>query len=139
MLCCGGNRLERIFGIAQSPSTRAGSAAVLGASANLFPAEFGESAGRAKSSGDTLFGREEFLPGADTAQRNSMGATNAGTSAAVKASSGAAGHRHGKGNKGAGRKGFEPLHIQTMTQDRLQAALAASKVGVKLSVLFCQT
>jgi hypothetical protein len=78
-----------------------------------------------------MFGRDDFMPGADTALRNSMGATNAGTSAAVKASEGSSGHKHGKGGKGSGRKGFEPLHIQTMTQDRLQAALAASKVRPK--------
>ena len=123
--------MERAFGISDSPFGRAGSAALLGGSAaNLFPSEFSEGAGRAKSSGDALFGRtDDFMPTADATLRNSTGATNAGTSAAVGASA-SGGRPHQHTNRGGGRKGFEPLPIQTMTQDRLQASLAETKARV---------
>ena len=85
-----------------------------------------------------LFGpADDFMPTADAALRGGAGVTggtNTGTSAAL-AASGTARKQHGAG-KSTGRKGFEPLLIQSMTHDRLQASLAASKVNIIECFLF---
>lgn len=129
-------RLERTFGIAPSPLRRAGTAALQGGAATLFPSDFASS-GRGKSSGDLFFGTagDGILPLADTTgavrEGGAAGAaetvTNPATSVAVASRKPSGAGR--ASSTSTGRKGFEPLPIHTMTQDRLQAALLASKVA----------
>ena len=100
-------RLERTFGISDSPFGKSGP--LQGGGASIFPSEFGNTntgSGRAKTSSSTgdLFASNDFL------NQNGDGAPP------------------GAGTTTTSRMGFEPLHIQSMTQDRLQQALSASKV-----------
>ena len=117
---------------------RSGSA-LQGGGANIFPSEFNNTAGsnnrNVKSAGD-LFPADDFMPGADYAARAALSsgvgagaAVGTTTTGAMAATTNA---RKPNTTSSSSRKGFEPLPIQSMTQDRLQAALRASKVR------FCQ-
>ena len=121
--------LERTFGIADSSLGRSGSAFGLGG--NLFPAEFNNTTAsgkdsRAKTTGGDAFASDDFLPSSDAAARAS---TPGGGAAPGHTTTGAHASTR-KAHASTGRKGFEPLHIQSMTQDRLQAAVKESKVGL---------
>lgn len=120
-------RLEKTFGIAPSALSRAGASSLPGAGANIFPTEFGSSNSNGKSSMGFLFAQaEETLP-RSASDPSDMRAAAAGTNAATSAALAAKKQENGKG-KVSISKGFDPLPIQSMTQDRLQASLTDSKV-----------
>mmetsp|Transcript_74969 Transcript_74969/g.147184 ORF Transcript_74969/g.147184 Transcript_74969/m.147184 type:complete len:598 (+) Transcript_74969:1-1794(+) len=129
-------RLERTFGIAPSPLSRAGTSALHGAGANIFPSEFGTSSGGAgkNTTGESLFGRTDDIiapSSADAGLRITTAETNAAaTSAALGGRRQSHSHENVRGKAAPVPREFDPLPIQTMTQDRLQASLTDSKMRV---------
>lgn len=139
-------RLERTFGISDSPFGKSG--ALQGGGANIFPSEFGNTAAGATAAGASGGGGAAPRPKTSSTSMGNLftpGGNGEGDLNATGGLNGTHGTEHsgkltGKAAAGAGaatlkghsksssRMGFEPLHIQSMSQDRLQQAMAASKV-----------
>ena len=67
-----------------------------------------------------------FAPEGD--DLNATGGLNGANSGKMPGGGGAGAATLKGHSKSSSRMGFEPLHIQSMSQDRLQQAMAASKV-----------